>query len=556
VIRRVRLVSGLIMFSYLISHFTNHALGLVSLDTMEDALSVLYPFWTHPLPSTALYGAATVHFSLALWALWQRRTLRRMQGPAVVQYVLGFCVPLLAMQHVMFTRVGDSFFGGNFGYYTNVLAVFWRLDPVAGALQAVLVVVAWVHACIGLRYWLRLKPWYQRVQPFLYAGALLLPVLALLGAAEAGREVLDRLARDPDLLGRIEAGRVPAAAQVFLTDVVWWGRLGVLGAIAGVLAARVGRRRWQGRKGLIRVSYPSGQSIAVVPGTTVLEASRMLRIPHASVCGGKGRCSTCRVRVRAAPNALPPPSALETAVLRRIGAAPNIRLACQLRPRADVEAVPMLPPFVDPREGFRRSGHLLGREKEIAILFADLRAFTRLAETKLPYDVVFLLNRYFAAMGNATEEAGGRVDKFIGDGIMALFGIDDGAAAGCRNALEAARLMSLRIDDLNREIAADIDAPLRIGIGIHVGPVIVGEMGYGPATQLTAVGDAVNTASRLEALSKEFSCELVVSEEVASKAGADLSAYERHDVEIRGRRQPLGVWAVERGKMLAAPGIA
>ena len=555
-IRRARLVSGLIMFSYLISHFTNHALGLVSLDTMEAALAVLYPFWTHPLASLALYGAVTVHFSFALWALWQRRTLRRMPGPAVVQYVLGFCVPLLAIQHVMFTRVGDSLFGGNFGYYTNVLAVFWHLDPVAGALQAVLIVVAWVHACIGLRYWLRLKPWYERLQPFLYAGALLLPVLALLGYAEAGREVLDRLARDPDLLGKIQSGRVPAEAQDFLTDVVWWGRFGVLGAIAAVLAARIGRRWWQGRKGLVRVSYPSGQSIAVVPGTTVLEASRMLRIPHASVCGGKGRCSTCRVRIRAAADALPPPSAVETAVLRRIGAAPNIRLACQLRPRADVEAVPMLPPFVDPREGFRRAGNLLGREKEIAILFADLRAFTRLAETKLPYDVVFLLNRYFASMGHATEEAGGRVDKFIGDGIMALFGIEDGSAAGCRQALEAARLMSLRIDDLNREVAADVDAPLRIGIGIHVGPVIVGEMGYGRAIQLTAVGDAVNTASRLESLSKELSCELVVSEEVASKAGVDLSAHAHHEVELRGRRQPLGVRAVERGKMLAGPGIA
>jgi adenylate cyclase len=159
-------------------------------------------------------------------------------------------------------------------------------------------------------------------------------------------------------------------------------------------------------------------------------------------------------------------------------------------------------------------------------------------------------------MGHAVEEAGGRVDKFIGDGIMALFGIDEGAAAGCRNALEAARLMSLRLDELNREVAADIDTPLRMGIGIHVGPVIVGEMGYGPATQLTAVGDAVNTASRLETMSKEFECELVLSEEVATQAGTDLSAYPHHEVEIRGRRQPLGVRAVERGKMLAAPGIA
>jgi adenylate cyclase len=252
------------------------------------------------------------------------------------------------------------------------------------------------------------------------------------------------------------------------------------------------------------------------------------------------------VRVRAAPGALPDPSPLETAVLKRVGAGPNVRLACQLRPKGDVEAAPLLPPFVQAREGFRRAGYLLGAEKEIAILFADLRAFTRLAETKLPYDVVFVLNRYFAAMGKAIEEAGGRVDKFIGDGVMALFGLQNGAAAGARQALEAARLMSLRLEELNRTLEHEIESPLRIGIGLHLGPVIVGEMGYGPATQLTAVGDAVNTASRLESLCKELGVELVVSEEVVGKAGADLAAFPVHEVEIRGRRQPLAVRAVAR----------
>ena len=112
--------------------------------------------------------------------------------------------------------------------------------------------------------------------------------------------------------------------------------------------------------------------------------------------------------------------------------------------------------------------------------------------------------------------------------------------------------MAVKLDELNASLKHEIDAPLRIGIGIHVGPVIVGEMGYGAAIQLTAVGDAVNTASRLESLSKDFACELVLSDDVALKAGVDLSPFELHQVEIRGRRQPLCVRAVKHGEMLPA----
>jgi adenylate cyclase len=549
-VRRARLASGLVLFSYVLTHLANLAVGLVSLAAMDRVLAVLYAFWS-TLPATiALYGAGLVHVLLALWALWQRRSLR-LPLPAAIQYVLGFSAPLIALQHAVFTRLADSAFGADWGYYGKLVTWFWYVEPVAGAEQALLVVIVWVHACVGLRYWLRLKPWYDLAQPWLFAAALLFPALALLGYAEAGREVLERIPREPGFIPSALEGRPSDAARETLEGIVFWGQAGFLAALALLLLARAARRAWQARHGLLRISYPDGRFINVVRGTSVLEASRLLGVPHASICGGKGRCSTCRVRVRAAPGALPEPSALEAAVLKRVGAAPNVRLACQLRPKGDVAAIPLLPPFVHAREGFRRSGYLHGAEKEIAILFADLRAFTRLAETRLPYDVVFVLNRYFSAMGKAVEEAGGRVDKFIGDGIMALFGLQSGAAAGARQALEAARIMSLRLQELNRTLEHEIDSPLRIGIGLHVGPVIVGEMGYGPATQLTAVGDAVNIASRLESLCKELDAELVVSQEVVEKAGADLASFPLHEVEIRGRRQPLAVRSVARACDLA-----
>jgi adenylate cyclase len=541
VIRRVRLISGLIMFTFVTAHLLNHALGLVSRDVAEDAMEYLFRVYTSWLGSIALYGAFLAHFLLALYALWQRQTLR-LNASEAVQYTLGFLIPLVLTEHVMATRVGDTFFGGDFGYYRTVLTVYFYEEPAKGILQGTVLIVAWVHGCIGLRFWLRLKPWYVAAQPYLFAAALLIPVLALLGVLVAGKEIM-ALAQDPAWLAetyRIHH-RPPQPGLGEIEDLILALRLFFVGSVGGVLLARIARRHWQKRHGVSRITYPDGRFIDVARGVSVLEASRLLGVPHASVCGGRGRCSTCRSRIEGPPAAIPPPSPEESKVLRRVQVGPGTRLACQLRPLGDIRVTPLLPPFAQAQDGFARPGYLQGGEREIAILFADLRAFTRLAEARLPYDVVFILNRYFAAMGRAVEEAGGHLDKFIGDGVMALFGIESGPESGCRQALQAARLMSERLVELNRALTNDLPQPLRIGIGLHFGPTIVGEMGYGKAVSLTAVGDAVNTASRLESASKEYECELVVSEDLVARAGIDLAAFPRHEIELRGRRQVIAV---------------
>jgi adenylate cyclase len=187
------------------------------------------------------------------------------------------------------------------------------------------------------------------------------------------------------------------------------------------------------------------------------------------------------------------------------------------------------------------------------VLFADLRDFTALSEGRLPYDVVFVLNRYFGAMGRAIETAGGRVDKFIGDGIMALFGLEAGPEQSCREALEAARLMSLHLDELNESLREELRAPLRIGIGIHAGPAIVGEMGYAGAASLTAIGDTVNTASRLEGLAKEYGVELIASDEVIVRAGIDRSLFEWRRSELRGKQEALLVALMRKSSDLPLP---
>jgi adenylate cyclase len=210
----------------------------------------------------------------------------------------------------------------------------------------------------------------------------------------------------------------------------------------------------------------------------------------------------------------------------------------------------LLPPTAGPVEAYRRQPQAHGGERYTAVLFADLRGFTSISEGKLPYDVVFLLNRYFRATGQAIEAAGGRLDKFIGDGVMAIFGLDVEAEVACRQALDAARRMGIALDELNEALSGDLDLPLRIGIGIHSGPTIVGEMGYERATQLTAIGDTVNTASRLESMTKEFKVELVISQELLDRAGVTLSEAPHHYVEIRGRQERLDVRAVKRAAEL------
>src|SRR5271169_5388502 len=542
------------MLAYVTMHLLNHAVGLISLRAMEDVLWYVFRIWTNRPAQMLLYGSFLIHYVLALSALWQRRTLRLRIAEAA-QLVLGFAIPLLLVRHVVATRISDSFFHTDVGYYTYLLWIYFVRSPDHGYLQMMVLVVAWSHAMIGLHFWLRVRPWYTRLQPPALIVAVLVPVLALLGMIEAGRQVA-ALAADPAWTGKAFAAMTlpsPEAARALDEISKILARLFV-GAVAAVLLARLVRRAWQRRRGLVRVGYPDGRFVEVMPGTSVLEASRLAGIPHAHVCGGRGRCSTCRVRVRGEIHSIDPPGEDELRVLRRIGATSNVRLACQLRPHGPIEVTPLLPPFARAADGRRRVDFTQGSEREIAILFADIRGFTALSEGRLPYDVVFVLNRYFAAMGRAVEAAGGHVDKFIGDGVMALFGIERGAEAGCREALAAARLMSERIPELNTSLQAELNWPLRIGIGIHCGPTIVGEMGYGNAAAMTAIGDAVNTASRLESLTKNFACELVVSDETVSRAGLDLSGSPLHEIEIRGKREVLAVRIVKRAAELPAAG--
>ncbi len=538
-VRKVRLVSGLLLLLFVLTHFLNHSLGLVSLEAMERARTPFVFLWRSIPGSVVLYLSLLTHLLLALWSLYERRSFR-LRNVDWLQLILGFSIPLLLVIHILGTRISNSVYGveDNYLYELMILFVF---KPERGLLQILLLMLVWLHAMIGLHQWLRLKASYRRLQWLAFSVALLIPTLAIAGVGVAARDVR-RLAEDPAWfdgmiahLGFLSDERV----DLLLRAENWI--LATLGlAVLAVLCARPLREALRRRQGVFKIKYPDGKQVRIIKGTTILEASRQAAIPHASVCGGRGRCSTCRVHVVSGLEVLPPASIEEMKVLSRLKAGENVRLACQTRPEGDCAIVPLLAAGITP-EGVAHGGdYRQGQEREVVVLFADLRGFTTISEDKLPYDVVFILNRYFAAMGEAIEGSGGYVDKFIGDGVMALFGLEEGRDEACRSALAATRAMARALEGLNEHLQLELSAPLRIGIGLHFGPAIVGEMGHGMTRHLTAVGDTVNTASRLEGMTKEFGVQLIMSHDVGEIAGL-AGDFELREITLRGRSEPLRV---------------
>lgn len=547
-VRRIRLGSGLVLAFFVITHFLNHSLGLISLEAMEQGRLYFMAFWRARAAMYVLYGALLTHLALGLWSLYKRRPILRVPPWELAQMALGLSIPPILVGHVFDTHFGFTLAGVD-DTYAYVLLLLWVERPYGAVLQIALLLTAWLHACIGLHYWLRIRPWYPRAVPLLYTIALLLPVLALLGFVQGGLQAI-ALAETPMWLESYKQtiGYPDAAGWARIRNAAETGQQLFLGGIALALLGRGARQLMGLRLKGASVRYPDGSVCRIAPGTTILEASRIVGRPHASVCGGRGRCSTCRVRIDAGEECLPPPAPEEARVLRRIDAPPKVRLACQAKPAGDVQVTPLLPAAASARDTLRAGRDSGGREQQVAILFADLRGYTKLSEDRLPFDTVFLLNRYFAETGQAITGAGGRIDKFIGDGVMALFGAEDGAdlALACRQALAAARAIGTGLDRLNHALSHELKEPLRLAMGLHVGPAIVGVMGYGPAMALTAIGDAVNTASRLESIAKERDAQLAVSQALVSLAGTGLDDHPLEDVAIRGKREAMPVRLVAR----------
>ncbi|RYF25495.1 MAG: adenylate/guanylate cyclase domain-containing protein [Comamonadaceae bacterium] len=525
-VRNLRWSSGVVMWVYVALHLANHATGLVSLDAAEDLRRLLHGLWGTLAGTVLLYGAVAVHLGVAAVAVWQRRSLR-MPAVEAVRLGLGLCLPLLLAAHFSGTRWAQAWWGVD-PSYARIVRALWSPENIT--LQLLLLTTAWAHGCLGLHLAMRLRAGWRRQQPLLLTGAVLLPVLATLGLLAMAREIAASGLPAP-------AGPTPEASQALrqLTDALrgWW----VL-ALAALLAVRWAwdaARQWLGR-GPLTLRYPD-RAVQVPRGFSVLEASRAHGIEHLSLCGGRARCSTCRVRVQAPEGVgvLPPPRRDERLTLQRVHAPPDVRLACQLRPRGDITVTPLF------QAGASAGTTRQGEEREVAVLFVDLRRWSGLAERQWPFDLAWVLDQYFARVGAAVHDSGGLANQFIGDSVMALFGLETDLPTACRQAVHAAALIEQRMESWSDTFRAQFGQPLDFGMGLHAGRVAVGRVGYEDTTTFTAVGEVVNTASRLQDYSKVAEARLVLSLDAARLAGVAQALGAPVQVQVRGRSQPLDV---------------
>lgn len=539
-VRKLRLASGLVLFTYVTLHLLNHALGNVSVAAMEGGLAAQEWLWQGVLGTLVLYAALGTHFTLGLWALYERRHFG-WTGAEIAQLLLGLTIPLLLMNHIWVTRMALTLYGVRKGYAQELYS-FWVASPAFGLQQLAVLIVAWIHGCIGLRQWLRLKPFYPRQAPLLLTAATALPMLAMLGFYQGGRAVA-AVAADPAWrAANLALSRVGTAAEgAQLADYRNLSLVAFVALVALIMLARGVRALAERHGRSIRIVYPNGRTARVPRGFSVLEASRAARIAHASVCGGRARCSTCRVRVLTESRCVPPPSAGEQAVLDRVNAGPGVRLACQLRPTGDIAVAPLLSPHAASAALPHPDMQHHGEERFVVALVADMRNSTRLAEARLPFDAMFTIDRFVAALGEAVVGAGGRVTSFTGDGMIATFGIEGRPELACRQAIGAAARIGNNIAALNRALEHEGAEPVAFGIGIHGSTAVVGEIGYASTRIFTTLGDAANVATRLEAMCKEFACEAVISETVCAQSGLALDALARQEVPIRGRSAPVAV---------------
>ena len=545
-IRRARMYSGLVIFLYVTVHLVNHSTGLISLEAMEGLRQRVSAFNRHIIVTVILYAALLVHALLGFQHLLTRRSFK-MSAKDWIQLVTSFILPLALLPHMLASSYAPRFKDAQANYK---LVLDGTLEDGGIYFMGLFVIFVWVHGIIGITSMVKFHPVYQKYKNAFLVISWLLPILAVLGAFTASKELATGIENNKVSMAQVYAasniGKDLEAELMQTSDMLMLNYLYVLLAVT-LFVFVVHQLRKAFRK--IKITYPNGKEVRVTKGTSILEASREHRIGHVSMCGGRGRCSTCRVRVMSDLEALPPRNGIERVVAERLSLQDNVRLACQLRPTSSLEVRPLVNAPIENLTTEDRES-LCGREEEIVVMFVDLRGFTAISEKLLPYDTVYLLNQYFKIAGEAIVQSGGRIDKFIGDGIMALFTDGVGVEENSKNALLAAGKLAEGLKELSSDTTSDFGSDLKFGVGIHAGTSVVGAMGYGENITDTAIGDCVNVASRLEQLTKEEECQLIITSDLYQRSGLPVQASFEKNVTVKGKSEAFKISAFKDASAL------
>jgi len=540
--QRLQIISGLILFTFALFHFINLTFGLISLDLMlwfQEVRQVI----TRSVPGSIILGAALLtHMGLVLYRLARRSSLK-MPLWEWIRIVFGFSIPFLLIPHVVKTR-GVNILNNTDDDYLYVLPNIW---PDLGWQQSILLLIVWIHACIGLHYWLRLTSWWPRAQQVMISIAVLIPAFALAGFMTAGRYMHDAFGNPVNRALLMAEFKWPDAKTLGELLEMTGRSIGVFWGLLALVAMAYALRKLRPGPNTVRIQYVDGPEVTSPKGPTLLEISEANGVAHTALCGGRGRCTTCRVIVQDGADLLHPPSEAEARSLKAVNAPPGSRLACQIRPTNPLTVFRVFRP--DGRRG--RAHASQGQERQLAVLFLDMRGFTARTAGQLPYDVVFLLNRFFDVIVPSITGAGGKVDKYLGDGLLALFETPD-ERSSARAALRAAAGIGSALATFNRTLAAEGGKPVAIGIGLHLGDVVLGEIGAAGDAPRTLIGDTVNTASRMEGKTKELGVQVLVSAALLEAAGVDTAALELIRLELRGVAEPVEALALENGTELGA----
>lgn len=540
-ITRCRIISGLILLTYAFFHFLNLGLGLISPEAMDRMQDLRHAITRNPFGGLILISALLLHPGLALWRLARRRSLRMPLSEAI-QTLLGLLIPLQLLRHITHTTVAHQAFEVN-DKYPYIIILMWNSPAVWW--QSALLLAVWIHGCMGLHFWLRLTTWWASTLPYMIGIAVFVPSFALAGLLTEGRRIYDIFVEGSQRAALMDSFNWPSREDFATLLLVESRSIQVFLALLALTALTYGAQKLLRRRRAVRITYRHGPAITAEKGMTLLEMSRAHSVPHAALCGGKGRCTTCRVIIEEGLENLPPAIGAEERSLAAIKAPGNMRLACQIRPEQPLAVCRQFRP-----DGRKERDHASqGEEHQLAILFLDMRGFTARTSGQLPYDVVFLLNRFFDAIVPAITGAGGSVDKYLGDGLLAVFETKT-SAQSARAALSAASEIGRALEEFNQTLQTEGEAQVQIGMGLHLGELVIGEIGAAGHSPRTIIGDTVNAASRLEGASKEQQVELMVSAAVLKAAGCELATLDLRQFHLRGVTTPLTALPVRQASSL------